>query len=97
MDEKILVDSDLTRYGKSYVSEKIGELYSKLVKQSIDATIGVVDEYIKYWSNKNVQEFHYDVSPLEVLKELKKTLITGEFSEEMIETLKVIYDGEKKV
>ena len=95
MDERLY--GGFPRYGKSYVSEKIGELYTSLVKKSIEATVSVVDEYIKYWSDRNVQEFHYDVSPVEVLKELRKTLITGEFSEEMIETLKMIYDEEKKV
>ena len=72
---------------QSYISEKINELYIKLVKQSIDATVGVVDEYIKFWSDETIQEFHYDVSPIEVLEMLKKTLITGEFSEEMVEFL----------
>ena len=79
--------SEPPRSGKSYISEKINELYIKLVKQSIDATVGVVDEYIKFWSDEGIQEFHYDVSPVEVLELLRKTLITGEFSEEMIEFL----------
>lgn len=79
------------------MSEKFNEMYTSMVKKSIDATVSVVDEYIKFWSDESVQEFHYDVSPVEVLKELRKTLITGEFSEEMIETLKMIYDGEEKV
>ena len=84
-------------YEETYAMNKFNELYTSIVKKSIEATVSVVDEYIKYWSNRNVQEFHYDVSPVEVLKELRKTLITGEFSEEMIETLKMIYDEEKKV
>ena len=97
MDGDYKLYGNFPRCGKSYMSEKFNELYTSMVKKSIEATVSVVDEYIKYWSNRNVQEFHYDVSPVEVLKELRKTLITGEFSEEMIETLKMIYDGEKKI
>ena len=95
MDERLY--GEFPRYGKSYMSEKVNEMYISMVKKSIEATVSVVDEYIKYWSDRNVQEFHYDVSPVEVLKELRKTLITGEFSEEMIETLKMIYDEEQKI
>lgn len=73
---------------ESCLQDKINELYTKMVKSSIDATISVVDEYIEFWSDETIQEFHYDVSPVEVLELLKKTLITGEFSEEMIEFLK---------
>ena len=72
---------------ESCLSDKFNELYTKLVKSSIDATISVVDEYIKFWSDETIQEFHYDVSPVEVLELLKKTLVTGEFSEEMVEFL----------
>ena len=79
--------SEFPRSEKSYISEKFNELYIKLVKQSIDMTVGEVDEYIKFWSDKTIREFHYDVSPVEVLELLKKTLVTGEFSEEMIEFL----------
>ena len=32
-----------------------------------------------------VQEFYYDVSPLEVLEELKTTLLTGEYPTKMVE------------
>ena len=44
----------------------------------------VVDDYIEYWSDESVQEFYYDVSPLEVLKELKRTLITGQYPRRMM-------------
>ena len=32
-----------------------------------------------------VQEFYYDVSPIEVLEELKTTLLTGEYPTKMVE------------
>ena len=56
-----------------------------MVKKSLNVTIDVVDEYIKFWSDDEVQEFYYDVSPLEVLEELKTTLITGEYPTKMVE------------
>ena len=56
-----------------------------MVNKSLDVTIDVIDEYIKFWSNDMVQEFYYDVSPLEVLEELKTTLITGEYPTKMVE------------
>lgn len=71
------------RCGKSYLMEKYEEFYTHMVKKSIEATVSVIDEYIKYWSDDNVQELNYDVFPLEVLKELKKTIITGEYPEDM--------------
>ena len=76
---------DLPSYGKSYFTEKVDEMYSSMVKKSIDCTIQVVDEYIEFWSEDMVQEFYYDVSPLEVLEELKTTLITGEYPTKMVE------------
>ena len=75
---------DLPSYGKSYLTEKVNEMYINMVKMSLDATIHVVDEYIKFWSDDMVQEFYYDVSPLEVLEELKTTLITGEYPTKMV-------------
>ena len=71
-------------YGKSY-SEKFDEIYSSMVKNSLEVTIDVVDEYIEFWSDGGVQEFYYDVSPLEVLEELKTTLITGEYPTKVVE------------
>ena len=56
-----------------------------MVKKSLDVTIDVVDEYIKFWSDDGVQEFYYDISPIEVLEELKTTLITGEYPTKMVE------------
>lgn len=82
MTEKLY--GNIPRYGKSYFTEKFDEIYSNMVKKSLDATIHVVDEYIKYWSDDGVQEFYYDVSPLEVLEELKTTLITGEYPTKMV-------------
>ena len=76
---------DLPSYGKSYFTEKFEEVYSSMVKKSLDVTIDVVDEYIKFWSDDGVQEFYYDVSPFEVLEELKTTLITGEYPTKMVE------------
>ena len=75
---------NIPSYGKSY-SEKFDEIYSSMVKNSLEVTIDVVDEYIKFWSEDMVQEFYYDVSPLEVLEELKTTLITGEYPKKMVE------------
>lgn len=75
---------NIPSYGKSYLSEKFDEMYISMVKKSIDCTINVVDEYIKFWSDDEVQEFYYDVSPLEVLEELKTTLITGEYPTKMV-------------
>lgn len=75
---------DLPSYGKSYFTEKVDEMYSNMIKKSLNVTIDVVDEYIKFWSDDEVQEFYYDVSPLEVLEELKITLITGEYPTEMV-------------
>lgn len=75
---------DLPSYGKSYFTEKFDEIYISMVKKSVDCTIHVVDNYIKFWSDNGVQEFYYDVSPLEVLEELKTTLITGEYPTKMV-------------
>ena len=75
---------NIPSYGKSY-SEKFDEIYSSMVKNSLEVTIDVVDEYIEFWSDDMVQEFYYNVSPLEVLKELKTTLITGEYPTKMVE------------
>lgn len=76
---------DIPSYGKSYFTEKFEEVYSSMVKKSLEATLDVVDVYIKFWSEDVVQEFYYDVSPLEVLEELKTTLITGEYPTKMVE------------
>ena len=35
-------------YGKSYFTEKVDEIYSSMVKKSLDATINVIDEYIEF-------------------------------------------------
>ena len=61
-------------------------------KKNLDVTIDIVDEYIKFWSDDRVQEFYYDVSPLEVLEELKTTLITGEYPTKMVEEYETIYN-----
>ena len=87
MTEKLY--GDLPSYRKSYLSEKFDEIYSSMVKKSLDVTIDVVDEYIEFWSDKGVQEFYYDVSPLEVLEELKTTLITGEYPTKIVEEMRV--------
>lgn len=76
---------NIPSYGKSEFIEKFDEMYISMVKKSLDATIQVVDEYIEFWSDDGVQEFYYDVSPLEVLEELKTTLITGEYPTKMVE------------
>ena len=83
MTEKLY--GNIPSYGKSYFTEKFEEVYSSMVKKSLDATINVVDEYIEFWSDDMVQEFYYDVSPIEVLEELKTTLITGEYPTKMVE------------
>ena len=75
---------NIPSYGKSY-AEKFDEIYCSMVKKSLDCTIHVVDEYIEFWSDDGVQEFYYDVSPLEVLEELKTTLITGEYPTKMVD------------
>ena len=76
---------NIPSYGKSYFTEKVDEIYSSMVKNSLEVTIDVVDDYIEFWSEDVVQEFYYDVSPLEVLEELKTTLITGEYPTKMVE------------
>ena len=76
---------NILSYGKSYYTEKFEEIYSSMIKKSIDCTINVVDAYIEFWSDEGVQEFYYDISPLEVLEELKTTLITGEYPTKMVE------------
>ena len=82
MTEKLY--GNIPSYGKSYLTEKVNEMYINMVKMSLDPTIHVVEEYIKFWSDDMVQEFYYDVSPLEVLEELKTTLITGEYPTKMV-------------
>ena len=76
---------NIPSYGKSYFTEQFEEIYNSMVKKSLNVAIDVVDEYIKFWSDECVQEFYYDVSPLEVLEELKTTLITGEYPTKMVE------------
>ena len=76
---------NIPSYGKSYFTEKVDEIYSSMVKKSLNVAIDVVDEYIEFWSDECVQEFYYDVSPLEVLEELKTTLITGKYPTKMVE------------
>lgn len=81
MTEKLY--GNIPSYGKSY-SEKFEEIYSSMVKKNLEVTIDVIDVYIEFWSEDVVQEFYYDVSPLEVLEELKTTLITGEYPTKMV-------------
>lgn len=76
---------NIPSYGKSYFTEKFEEIYISMIKESLDCTIHVIDEYIEFWSDEGVQEFYYDVSPIEVLEELKTTLITGEYPTKMVE------------
>ena len=76
---------NIPSYGKSYFTEKFEEVYSSMVKKSLEATLDVVDEYIEFWSDEGVQEFYYDISPIEVLEELKTTLITEEYPTKMVE------------
>ena len=76
---------NIPSYGKSYFTEQFEEIYNSMIKKSLDVTIDVVDEYIKFWSDECAQEFYYDVSPLEVLEELKTTLITGKYPTKMVE------------
>ena len=76
---------NIPSYGKSYFTEQFEEIYNSMIKKSLDVTIDVVDEYIKFWSDECVQEFYYDISPLEVLEELKTTLITGKYPTKMVE------------
>ena len=76
---------DIPSYGKSYFTEQFEEIYNSMIKKSLDVTIDVVDAYIEFWSDECVQEFYYDVSPLEVLEELKTTLITGKYPTKMVE------------
>ena len=66
---------------KRFLIDDTGEVIDLKNHKFID----VVDEYIKFWSDDGVQEFYYDVSPLEVLEELKTTLITGEYPTKMVE------------
>ena len=75
---------NIPSYGKSNFIEKFEEMYSSMVKNSVDCTIHVIDEYIEFWSDDEVQEFYYDISPIEVLEELKTTLITGEYPTKMV-------------
>lgn len=77
MDEKLY--GGIPRQGKSYFFEKFEEEYCKMVKNSLDATVHIIDNYIDFWEDEMIQEFYYDVSPLTVLKELKKTIITGDY------------------
>lgn len=81
MTEKLY--GGIPRQGKSYLSEKFEEMYCKIVKNSLDATVHVIDNYIDYWEDESVQEFYYDIPPLTVLKELKKTIITGDYPTRM--------------
>ena len=76
---------DIPSYGKSYFTEKVDEVHCNMVEKSLNVAIDVVDEYIKFWSDECVQEFYYDISPIEVLEELKTTLITGEYPTKMVE------------
>ena len=76
---------NIPSYGKFYFTEQFEEIYNSMIKKSLDVTIDVVDAYIEFWSDECVQEFYYDVSPLEVLEELKTTLITGEYPTKMVE------------
>ena len=83
MTEKLY--GNVPSYVNSYLNEKCDEIYCNLVKMSLDVTIDVIDDYIEFWSEDVVQEFYYDVSPLEVLEELKTTLLTGEYPTKMVE------------
>lgn len=70
--------------GYGDISEKFNKMYINLVKKSIDATVNVVDMYIEFWSDPLIQEFHYDVSPVQVLEQLRHTLITGELPDDLL-------------
>ena len=85
-----VLDKDVSAFGYACPDfkrrvETTEETNCNMVKKSLNVAIDVVDEYIKFWSDECVQEFYYDVSPLEVLEELKTTLITGEYPTKMVE------------
>ena len=85
-----LLDKDVCPFGYACPDlkrrvETTEETNCNMVKKSLNVEIDVVDEYIKFWSDDGVQEFYYDVSPVEVLEELKTTLITGEYPTKMVE------------
>ena len=76
---------DMTEKRFVYYEHKGADYILDTPNKSLDVTIDVVDEYIKFWSDDGVQEFYYDISPIEVLEELKTTLITGEYPTKMVE------------
>ena len=76
---------DMTEKRFVYYEHKGADYILDTPNKSLDVTIDVVDEYIKFWSDDGVQEFYYDISPIEVVEELKTTLITGEYPTKMVE------------
>ena len=74
------MENDLRgRLTKSY--EK---MFRNMYKSCENGFLHILDTYIEFWSDPHVQEFHYDVSPVEVLNQVKNTVLTGEFDYRMV-------------
>ena len=67
---------------------RLTKSYEKMFKDMYNACensfLHILDTYIEFWSDSDVQEFHYDVSPVEVLNQVKNTVLTGEFDDRMV-------------
>ena len=60
------------------------EVFKKIYKECSDGFINILDVYIKYWSDPHVQEFYYDEPPVDILKQIRNTVLTGDFDERIL-------------
>ena len=69
---------------QSRVNELYEKMYKNMYKNCEEGFLHILNTYIEFWSDSDVQEFHYDVSPVEVLNQVKNTVLTGEFDDRMV-------------
>lgn len=68
----------------SRLTEAYENMFNEMYKRCEEGFLQILDTYIEFWSDPQVQEFHYDVSPVEVLNQVKHTTLTGEFDIRMV-------------
>ena len=69
---------------RSRLTESYEKIYKNMYKNCEEGFLHILNTYIEFWSDQQVQEFHYDVSPVEVLNQVKHTTLTGEFDIRMV-------------
>ena len=79
-----MTDEYLPKDMHSRIVEAYESMYKRMYKNCEEGFLHILNTYIEFWSDSDVQEFHYDVSPVEVLNQVKNTVLTGEFDDRMV-------------